>query len=88
VIATHDIADYFRALPVLAVGTYSLLAHGEDDAALNRLHAIAHIRKSTRGDHAQSVVEVATADGLVKGDIGYGRSVKGKRLFATPLAPP
>jgi hypothetical protein len=51
VVAAHDVADHFRAFPVLGVGRQVLLPHGIEDAALNRLEAVTHIWQRTRGNH-------------------------------------
>ena len=45
VIAAHDVADDLGALAVLGVGGQVLLPHRVQDAALNRLQAVANVRQ-------------------------------------------
>ena len=67
--AAHDVADDLRALPVLDVGGQVLLPHRVEDAALDRLQAVAHVGQRARGDDRQRVVEVARLRRLVQRDL-------------------
>ena len=66
VIVAHHVADHLRALPMLDVGSQILLPHREQDAPLNRLHAVADIRQRARRDDRQRVVEVSRLRRLVQ----------------------
>ena len=59
VVVAHHVADHLRALSVLGVGGQVLLPHREEDAALHRLEAVAHVGQRARGDHRQRVVQIA-----------------------------
>jgi hypothetical protein len=56
VVVAHHVAHHLGALLVLAVGQQALLPHGEQDAPLHRLEAVAHVRQRTTGDDRQRVV--------------------------------
>ena len=61
VIAAHHVADHARGLHVFLVGRMPVLVHRIEDAAVHRLETVAHIRESTRHDHAHGVIEVRTS---------------------------
>jgi hypothetical protein len=42
-VVAHHVADHLRALSVLRVGREVLLPHREEDAALDRLEAVADV---------------------------------------------
>ena len=44
-IFTHDVADDAGALVVAAVGTVAAVVHRVDDATMDRLHAVTHVRQ-------------------------------------------
>jgi hypothetical protein len=66
VVVAHDVADDLGAFAVLAVGGQVLLPHRVEDAALDRLEAVPHVRQRARGDDRQRVVEIAGLRRLVK----------------------
>ena len=66
-VAEH-VADHRRRLAVLGVGAQALLPHREQDAALHRLEAVAHVRERARGDDRQRVVQVARSRRVVQRD--------------------
>ena len=66
VVAAHHVADHLGALAVLGVGGEVLLPHREQDAALHRLEAVAHVGQRARGDHRERVVQVAALRGVVQ----------------------
>ena len=66
VVAAHHVADHLGALAVLGVGGQVLLPHRVEDAALDRLQAVAHVRQRARGDDRQRVVQVARLRRLVQ----------------------
>src|SRR5713101_5197386 len=65
--APHDVSDDLGALAMLDVGGEVLLPHRVEDAALNRLQAVADIRQRPRRNDRERVVEVARLRGLVEG---------------------
>ena len=64
--AAHHVANDLRALAVLGVGREVLLPHRVEDAALDRLHAVAHVGQRARRDDRQGVVEVLLLRRLVE----------------------
>ena len=68
VVVAHHVADHLGALAVLRLGPDALLVHGEQDAALDRLEAVPHIRQRSGGDDGDRVVEVARPRRLVQRD--------------------
>ena len=57
----HDLADDLGALDVRAVRLQPHRMHRVEDAAVNRLEPVPHIRKRTPHDHAHRVIEVRRA---------------------------
>ena len=68
VVVTHGVRDRLRALHVGALGTVAVVVHRVDDAAVHRLHAVAHIRERATHDHAHGVIDVAGLHLLVDVD--------------------
>ncbi len=68
VVGAHHVADDLGALARLCVGREVLLPHREEDAALDRLEAVAHVGQGPRRDDRERVIEVALLGGLVQGD--------------------
>jgi hypothetical protein len=60
VFADH-VADDARGLVIRLVRVGTEFVHGEEYAAMNRLEAIANVRKGAADDHAHGVIEVALA---------------------------
>jgi hypothetical protein len=56
----------FAHFPMLGVGRQVLLPHRVEDAALDRLQPVAHIRQRAGRDDGQCVVEVARLRGVVQ----------------------
>src|SRR5690606_17078057 len=56
-LAEH-LADDTRALAVWGIGADAHVVHGEEDAPVNRLKAIARVGQGAGHDHAHSVVEI------------------------------
>ena len=56
--APHDIADDFRALAMLGVGSQILLPHRVEDPALHRLESVPDVRQRSRRDDRERVVEI------------------------------
>ena len=70
VIALHHLADDRRALDEPAVGRdVQVVPHRVQDAALDRLEAVADVGQGPRRDHAQGVVEVARPGRLGQRDV-------------------
>ncbi len=70
VIGLHDLTHDSRRLDVSAVGReVQVRPHRVQDAPLNRLQAVADIGEGTRGDHAQSVVQVPCPGRLCQRDV-------------------
>ena len=68
VVLAEDVADDRRALAELGVRQQAqVVPHVEDDAALHRLEAVAHVGQGARGDDGQGVVEVAALGLVVEG---------------------
>ncbi len=59
VVLAHDLADDRGALAVRRGGREAHLAHREEDAAMDRLEAVADVGQCSRHDDAHRVVEVA-----------------------------
>ena len=58
VVLAEDLADDTRALLVGPVVAEAHVEHGVQDAPLDGLEAIAHIRQGTRRDHAHGVIQI------------------------------
>ena len=72
VIFTHDVTDDAARLAVGPAGDITRFLAGVEDPAVNRLEAVANVRKRTADDHAHRVIEVA---GLHLVDDGDGVDV-------------
>ena len=59
VVVTHHVADDLGALAVGAASDEAAFLAGEKNAAMNRLQAVAHVRKCAAHDHAHRVIEIA-----------------------------
>jgi hypothetical protein len=59
VVLAHDLADDRGAFAERGRGRKPHLAHGVEDAAMDGLQAVAHVRQRARHDYAHRVVEVA-----------------------------
>ena len=57
VVLADDVADRTGGLHMRTVGRVTRLVHGIEDAAVNRLQAVAHVGKSARHDDAHRVLE-------------------------------
>src|SRR5690606_29370474 len=53
-----------------AVGAVAAVVHGVDDAAVDGLEAVAHVREGARDDDAHRVVEIGALHLLVEVDLG------------------
>ena len=82
--ASHHVADHLRALPVFDVGREVLLPHRVEDAALDRLQAVADIGERARGDDRQRVVQVSRLRRLVQRDAGAIAAGSARRPTAAP----
>ena len=58
VILTDDVADHARRLLVGLVPVVAQFVHGEQDPAMDRLEAVAHVRQRPAHDHAHGVIQV------------------------------
>jgi hypothetical protein len=56
-ILTDDFADNRRALAVRAVRLEAEIVHRVEDAAVDRLQTVSHVRQGARDDHAHRVGE-------------------------------
>ena len=59
VIVAHHVADDLGALAIGPPGDETAFLAGEENAAVDRLQPVAHIRQRTADDHAHRVIEVA-----------------------------
>ena len=66
VVVPHDAADDVRALAVRAPGLEPGVVHRVEDAAVDRLEPVAHVRQRAAHDHAHGVVEVGGAHLLLE----------------------
>jgi hypothetical protein len=66
VVRPHHVADDPRALLVRPVRLHAGLVHPVEDAAVDRLEPVAHVRQRARDDHAHRVVEEARAHLLLE----------------------
>jgi hypothetical protein len=65
---TDDVADDAGRLAVGLVPVVAVLVHGEQDAPVHGLQAVAHVGERARHDHAHGVVEVGALHLLLDGD--------------------
>ena len=68
VVAPHHVADDFCAFAEPGVGRQVLLPHRVQNAALNGLEAVPHIRQRTGRNDRERVVEVSSLCRFVEGD--------------------
>ena len=61
VIVAGSVAADFCAFAVAAIGREAKIVHGDEDAPLHRLQAVAHIRQRARDDHAHRIVQIRLA---------------------------
>ena len=74
VVFPHHLADDRRALHEAAVGRHvQVVPHRVQDAALDRLEAVADVGQGPRRDHAQGVIEVARPGRLGQRDVLHHR---------------
>src|SRR5699024_701326 len=69
VVVAHHLADHLRALREGAVGAVAAVEHRVDDAAVDGLEAVAHVRQGAGDDHAHRVVEVGPLHLVVEIDL-------------------
>src|ERR1700687_3080389 len=60
-VVAGGVAGDLRAFAVTAVGGEAEVVHGDQDAALYGLEAVAHVGEGTRDDHAHRIVEIRLA---------------------------
>ena len=58
VVLTHHVTDHARTLAELLVWAVAAVEHRINNAAVHRLHAVAHVWKRAPHDNAHRVVEV------------------------------
>ena len=73
VIFTHHLADEARGLTIGAVVEEARFLGGKENAAMNRLQPVAHVRQGARNDDGHGIVEIA---GLHLLDDGDGADVR------------
>ena len=66
VVFTHNVADDAGALVVAAIRAVSAVVHRVDDATVDRLHAVTHVRQRAFHDDGQCVGEVGFAHFLLQ----------------------
>ena len=71
VVFTDDVADDAGALAVGPVIVVARLGHGEEDAAVHRLEAVAHVGQGPADDDGKGVFEIRFAYLILDVD-GYG----------------
>ena len=72
----HHVADDQGGLAVRLVAGVAALAHGVENAPVDRLEAVAHVRNRPGHDHAHGVIEVGALHLLFDGDgrdVAFGR---------------
>ena len=69
VVVAHHVADDLRALGERALGAVAAVVHAVDDAAVDRLEAVPHVREGAVHDHAHRVVEEGSLHLLVEVDL-------------------
>jgi hypothetical protein len=65
-VGAHHVADDARTLLVRPVRLHPGLVHAEENAPVDRLEPVAHVREGARDDHAHRVVEEARAHLLLE----------------------
>ena len=70
-IVAGSVSADFGALAITAIGGQAEIVHGHEDAALDRLEAVAHVGKSAGDDDAHGVVEIRLAH--------FGFDIDGKK---------
>ena len=71
VVLAHHVADHAGRLARRLVGRVAGLVHGEEDAAVHRLQAVAHVGQRAGDDHAHGVIEVGALHLLLDRDRRY-----------------
>ena len=65
---TDHVTDDTRGFAVGLVGRIAVLAHRVENTTMDRFQTIAHIRQSTRHDHAHGVIEIRALHLIRDGD--------------------
>ena len=73
VVVAHHVGDGSGALGIAAIRTVAAVIHRVHDAAVHRLHAVAHIRKGSFDDDGDGIVEVRLTHLLL--DVGVGHAI-------------
>ena len=60
-VLAHDVADDAGAFPRGPVGQQAHLLHGVQNAAMDRLQAVAHVGQRSPDDHRHRIVEIRPA---------------------------
>ena len=87
VVVAHHLADDPRALRVAPRRPEAELAHPEEDAAVDRLEAVAHVRQGAADDHRHRVVEVGGAHLVLERarlDVAAAEDLSGHRRSPPP----
>ena len=75
VVLTDDVADHAGRLAVGLVPVVPVFVHRIEDAPVDGLKAVAHVRQGAADDHAHGVIEITALHLLFDGDRGYGAVV-------------
>ena len=85
-VLTHHLADDAGRLHILLVPVEPEFVHAEQDAAMHRLQAVAHVGQRARHDHAHGVIEIAALHLIGDGDgPDVARALVGRRAAARSL---
>jgi hypothetical protein len=76
---THHLADDLGRLAERPVGAIAAGLHAVEDAAVDRLEAVAHVGKCARHDHAHGVIEIRAPHLLFDRDGGDVERLGGRR---------
>ena len=68
-VVPHDLADDLGGLAISPVVHQAHLVHAEQNAAMDRLEAVANIRQRPAYDHAHGVIEIGRAHLVFDGDL-------------------
>ena len=77
VVFAHDVADDARAFLEAGGGVEPQLAHGVDEAAVDRLQPVAHIRERARGNRRERIGKIPLAQRRAE---GYGLNDSGSLI--------
>ena len=69
---TENLADDAGALFIWFVGPQTKVVHGVEDAAVDRLEAVAHIGQSAGDDYAHGIIEISALHFLIDVDLSNG----------------